>query len=153
MPIPDRPSTPYTASLLGYGGLVPFGVLSAISLLGGANGFLAQRALLSYGAVILSFVGAVHWGIAMMLPPSADARRQALWGWSVIPALMGWIALLLPPPTAGMLLVAGFATQYAWDHRVTEDGTLPAWYRPFRLRLTLIACMALLVGTAGWRLN
>jgi len=54
--------------LLGYAGLFPFFAAAAAALLGpppwrGA----ALSALAAYGAVILSFLGAVHWGLASTL--------------------------------------------------------------------------------------
>ena len=59
----ERPLPP-AATALGYAGLVPFaaGALGIV-LLGDELRVFAARALVAYGAVILSFVGAVHWGL------------------------------------------------------------------------------------------
>ncbi|MFC7474774.1 DUF3429 domain-containing protein [Dankookia sp. GCM10030260] len=44
---------------------------------------VALHALAAYGAVILSFLGAVHWGLALRAPPAeagATAPRRRGWG-------------------------------------------------------------------------
>jgi hypothetical protein len=58
---------------LGYGGLIPFAALAAGSLLLSDPALRAQCLLLLqvYGLSIISFVGAISWGIALM------ARRAA----------------------------------------------------------------------------
>ena len=139
---------PRTVALLGYGGLLPFGALALLLWLDGARSALWWPALLAYGAVILSFVGALHWGFAMVLPGLAAAQRQGLWVWGVVPALVAWLAVLWAAPGAAVLLVAGFVAHYARDRRlVAQTGAaLPAWYLPLRTRLTLVASVCLLAG-------
>ena len=144
-------SAPRTVALLGYGGLLPFGALALLLVLDGARSALWWPALLAYGAVILSFVGALHWGFAMALPGLGAAQRQGLWVWSVVPALVAWPALLWAAPGAAVLLVAGFVAHYAQDRRlVAQTGAaLPAWYLPLRTRLTLVASVCLLAGAVA----
>ena len=55
---------PAPALLLGAGGLVPFVCLPVLDALHPASELLLQ-ALATYAAVILSFVGALHWGYAV----------------------------------------------------------------------------------------
>ena len=136
------PALPATVAWLGYGGLIPFVALAAAAALGIAD----AAALLAYGAVILSFVGALHWGFAMTLRELPSARRNTAFLWSVVPALLAWVALLLPTLPAVVLLVAGFLAQYVRDLALSRAGTLPAWYLPLRLRLTVVACLSLLAG-------
>jgi hypothetical protein len=103
---------PAAVAWLGYGGLVPFVAFCAGSLLGGAHADLSRAALFSYGAVILSFVGALHWGIALAAPGLATRQRAALFAWSVLPALLAWPSLLLYVKPATLLLVGGFAASH-----------------------------------------
>ena len=49
-------------------------------------------ASLDYAAVILAFMGAIHWGLAMRDRSGAGAGPY-LWG--VTPSLLAWLALLL----------------------------------------------------------
>lgn len=128
---------------LGYGGLVPFVGLAAASLLE-VQPQLAQQALLAYGAVILSFVGALHWAFAMMLDSLTDRQRAWMYAWSTLPALLAWPALLLEPRVGSVILVASFAMHYVQDRRLVARASLPRWYLPLRLRLSAVATLCLL---------
>ena len=135
-----------TARWLGYGGLIPFLVLAPLSLLDSHHGFTWSDALFAYGAVILSFVCALHWGFAMALSGLDDARRVRTVLWSVVPSLMAWPALLLVPMEAAVLLVTGFVLHYIQDRRLARHAELPDWYLPLRLQLTVVACLSLIAG-------
>lgn len=135
-----------TARWLGYAGLIPFVVLAPASLLDPHHGLTWSDALYAYGAVILSFVCALHWGFAMALPGLDDARRTRTMLWSVVPSLIAWPALLLVPTDAAALLVIGFVLHYVQDRRLARHATLPSWYLPLRLQLTTVACIALIAG-------
>lgn len=139
-------SLPRAVAALGYGGLLPFVGLALLMPLDAHHGQLWGDALVAYGALILSFVGAVHWGFAMALPGLTAERRRACFVWSTVPALIAWPALLLIPPLASVLLVAGFAAHYWQDRRLAVATRLPEWYLPLRLRLTVVACLGLLSG-------
>lgn len=131
---------PVAARWLGFGGLLPFALAAVVGLLAPEPlRDLALRSLIGYGAVILSFLGGVRWGLAMATP-------ERLWGplsISVLPALLGWIALLLPTSTALLTLALGFAAMLMVDLRLAEA---PPWYRLLRLPLSLGAVIALLLG-------
>jgi hypothetical protein len=131
---------------LGYGGLLPFAGLAAATVVGGDYAPLAGHGLRNYGAVILSFVGAIDWGFAMTIDTLSESRRTQLWIWSVIPALVAWIALFLIPTIASAALVLGFIVQYWQDLRLARETGLPTWFIPLRLRLTLGASVCLTVG-------
>ena len=54
------------AWVFGLAGLIPFVGLAGIMAVGPAHWYAASQVLLSqYGALILSFVGALHWGYAV----------------------------------------------------------------------------------------
>jgi hypothetical protein len=101
------------------------------------------QGILAYGAVILSFVGALHWGFAIGIPGLDRTVRDRSFIWSVMPALLAWLCLLLPPFAACLGLIAGFALHYGCDRRLPYLAQLPAWYLPLRLRLTAVACVCL----------
>lgn len=146
---------PRVVALLGYGGLLPFAV-GALGLLFVPMGHaLWQTLLLAYAAIILSFVGALHWGFAMR---ADESYATGLYSWSVVPALLGWVALLLPgvlpllgsdshtgTVLAAALLIVAYATHYLQDRRLAQHQPLPAWYLPLRLRLSTGAVLALVV--------
>ena len=67
---------PRTVAWLGYGGLIPFLSLTTASLLDRHHAAVWSDALYGYAAIILSFVGALHWGLAMGLPGLTDSQRS-----------------------------------------------------------------------------
>ncbi len=138
---------PRSVAWLGYGGLLPFLFLAPASLLDVHHGPLWSDALFAYGAIILSFIGALHWAFAMMLNELTEKQRTARFVWSVVPALLAWPALLLSPPLSGPLLISGFLTHYWQDRRLDAIAQLPPWYLPLRFRLTTVACLCLAAGS------
>ncbi|WP_236871935.1 DUF3429 domain-containing protein [Burkholderia pseudomultivorans] len=78
---------------LALAGLAPFVALSWLSVHASAANDDYVHALLNYAACIASFVGAVHWGVALRASESPP-RQRILYGWSVIPALMAWAVLM-----------------------------------------------------------
>ena len=137
---------PRTVAWLGYGGLLPFLALTPASLLDHHHGAVWSDALYAYGAIILSFIGALHWGLAMSLPELTERQRSAWFAWSVVPALIAWPAVLFSPPLAAPLLVFGFIAHYLQDRRLARQATLPDWYLPLRLRLSSVAVVCLVAG-------
>ncbi len=121
-------------SLLGFGGLAPFG-LAALGTHSGIDalvlyGFLGGTA---YGAVILSFLGAVHWGLAMQ-----GDRSHYWYVWSITPALFGFASLLLFDVEMRVVaLIPLFALTWLVDGQAAKYGLIPNWY--MRLRSTLTA--------------
>ena len=138
----DLLTIPKVAFWLGFSGLIPFvaaavvGHLSAESLHD-----LSLQALLAYGAVILSFLGGIRWGLAIATTDSADLFGPLFL--SVLSALLGWIALLVPSSTGLVLLALGFAAILIADLWLS---TAPHWYRLLRLPLSVGAIVALLMG-------
>ncbi|OAJ49610.1 DUF3429 domain-containing protein [Pseudomonas marginalis] len=132
--------------LLGYGGLLPFIFLALLIPFSLDYRQFFAIALVNYGAVILSFVGALHWGFAMTVQDMSAKQRSDRFIWSVIPALIAWIATLLPMPSGCLLLVIGLVAHLLQDRRLLRVISLPAWYLPMRLRLTLVASVCLLLA-------
>jgi len=144
MNTPLNPALPRSAAWLGFGGLLPFIGLALTAFVDRHHGIVWADALVAYGAVILSFVGALHWGFAMALPGMPQALRRNCFVWSVVPALIGWLALILPAFSGLLLLLVGFWAHFLRDRRLATPAGLPAWYLPLRLRLTGIASLCLL---------
>lgn len=136
-------SRPTVVAWLGYGGLLPFVGTALLCWLAPGQRVWWLDMLLTYGAVILSFVGALHWGFAMVHPATAGRPMNGMYAWSVMPSLLGWAALLVAPAAGATLLIAGFLVQYRQDLRLARVLSLPAWYLPLRLQLTVVACLCL----------
>ena len=137
---------PRTVAWLGYSGLLPFVLLAPASLLDHHHGAVWSDALVAYGAIILSFIGALHWGLAMTLPELSERQRSAWFAWSVVPALIAWPAVLFSPIVAAPLLVFGFIAHFLQDRRLARQANLPDWYLPLRLRLSSVAVICLVAS-------
>lgn len=148
---PSGKSPPKIALRLGYAGLIPFAVSTLAILLSREDPFLqetAGMALLAYGAVILSFLGGVHWGRALYAPSSNLQMRDFVL--SVLPSIFGWSCLLLPMISAGvLLLILGYIWQVYVDVRAMRQNALPSWFGRLRVQLTAGATLFLLVGGAA----
>jgi glutaredoxin len=139
---------PEAGRWLGYAGLIPL----AAALLGYVSSGEVRAAyfahqFIAYGAVILSFVGAVHWGLAI----STGGARVMRLSLSVTPALLAWAALLLPAGIAAWVLLAGFLVLRAWEASPPVARSLPAWYRQLRTRLTGAVALLLLAFAVAAR--
>lgn len=134
---------PAPARLLGPAGAIPFLALAIAAWLGAA---WAPPALAAYGAAILAFLGAVHWGLALRAPA---AERDAAWGrlgLGVVPALLAWVALLLPVTAALTLLAGGILATAAVETVAAGRGLLPRSYLRLRWLLSTLAAASLLLG-------
>jgi hypothetical protein len=138
----NTPSVPAVPKYLGYAGLIPFLGLSA------GLWFIPQQyessislALLAYGAVILSFMGAIHWGVAIELENTLQKMQL---GWSVVPALIGWVALLLPVIYGYSILIIAFSALCIVDSYMTKQKAMPPWYPRLRVPLTAVVVLSLI---------
>lgn len=135
-----------SVSALGYAGLIPFAVLAAALWLGPQEHLSFVRlALLSYGATIASFLGAIHWGLAMR---DVGARRVAPYVWGVLPSLVAWGALLAPPVVGLLVMAMLLVVCFGVDRRTYPGYGLSHWL-PMRLVLTLLASASCVLGAAA----
>lgn len=144
---PSSGTAPLPALLLGAAGWVPFVGLALLSAGNPASSVALLHALATYAAVILGFVGALHWGYAVHAN-SHGRLAMMQYGWSVLPAIAGWLALQLPLTTALRAQALAFVACYAVDHRLATLEVVPRWFLRLRATLTAIAAAAL-VG-ASW---
>lgn len=148
LPTPSRPTR--WAHALGYGGLIPFvGLASAVWVLNPVDRAHSVFALLAYGATILSFLGAIHWGLAMR---DGATPSTGLLVWGVLPSLLAWLALLVDPVLGVWLIAAGLCACFLVDRKVYPGFGLGAWL-PMRLRLTVVAGLCCLAGASRYVLN
>ncbi len=142
-------SLPMIAIVLGLAGLIPFVAASfgAVWL----QGDWATRSLLAlqaYAAVILAFLGGVHWGIGLETGVGQTVRAQrARFGLGVLPSLIGWAGLLITfvgLPLVGLgVMAAGFIALTIAEARATQSGLLPGSYMALRWVLSIIVILCL----------
>ena len=128
---------------LGLAGLIPF--VGAGALAWWAPSVWQVTAVYGfsyYSAVILSFLGGVHWGSALQVPRAGNQRRLVL---AMVPSLLAWPALLFNVTTGLWVLLAGFILIGGYDlSRDGRDG-FPRWYLTLRCLLTAVVVLCHLV--------
>lgn len=144
-PVFPAPVLPLIARRLGVAGLVPFlaGALLVWLVHEEAHPY-ATLALASYAAVVMSFLGGIHWGLAFR-----HAEPPALWfAWGTVPSLVAWLAVMMPPSAGlvidGVMLLAC----YAVDRRLYPAQGVAHWLT-LRFRLSAVAALSCLLGAAG----
>lgn len=142
-PAPRIPTLSPTAEIAGYAGVVPFvACLAGVALFPGyAERELSQRCALAYGAVILAFVGAVHWGLALAGRLAWTPARVA---GSILPSVAGAAATLLGGTRGLALLAVSFGVFWLYEHQ-RLGSELPPDYVAMRRNLTLAVCALLAV--------
>ena len=155
MSTPDTPeSAIVTPSLkpgnaawaLGIAGLLPFVASAAgLWLLAPDWASFAALALLTYAAVIVSFLGGIHWGLAMQL----SQTRPGLLIWGVLPSLLAWAGLLLNSVWGLLLMAASLLLCYIVDCQIYRSLWLGGWIG-LRGLLTIVSVLSCLVGAAAF---
>ena len=137
---------PPLALLLGLAGLLPFLGCGLLALRPAADPVDARGllALIAYGAVILAFLGGVHWGFA--LPDAARRAEPQRLSLGVVPSLVGWVALL----------TVGFVGTTIVEARATRAGLMPRGYMALRYGLSatvvVVLLLVLILRVAGARI-
>ena len=117
---------------LGYLGLIPFVFGAVTALLSQELVSLAFQAFILYSLAILSFMGGVHWGLALITGTRQSTRLLI----SVIPVVAAWICLIaLPAPLTLAVLGGGFIAQWFIDRSILAELPIPSWYLEMRPRL------------------
>ena len=138
---------PVNTVWLGGLGVVPFAASSAVAVLASpqisAHG---EFALLVYGAVILSFLGGILWGRILALGSvEALSNQTRTLITSIVPSLIGWIAVLIGPELGLPALAIAFFFMLITDLIHAKGNLFPAWYPKLRVPLTLTVIPFLLV--------
>jgi hypothetical protein len=141
---------PPAAIALGIAGLIPFigcGVAALAQPIPLATPWVI--ALIAYGAVVLSFLGGVHWGFVLATPGDESTRRRdaVRLGLGVCPAIVGWLAVatafVLPPEAALAVLIAGFVATAVVEAQGRRLGLVSPAYMWLRWGLTVVVVAAL----------
>ncbi|MDX2218791.1 MAG: DUF3429 domain-containing protein [Burkholderiales bacterium] len=127
-------------ALLVLTGALPF-LSATLSLVAGGpfHQTIAVVMLVTYAAVILSFLGGIHWGLALKIMDSAPTSASRLFVLSVLPALAAWAVLFLVADPrwqlVGMFVI--LLAVWALDGLLSVQGIIPRWF--FRLRSLITA--------------
>jgi hypothetical protein len=111
----------------------------------------AITALVTYSAVILSFLGGIEWGLAIRDDAGNEASRAIALGLSTVSSLAAWAVLWLPSATWQVGAALGlFVAVWAADQWMASRGLLPAWF--VDLRTAISALVSAILALALFRL-
>jgi len=129
---------------LGIAGLIPFILLSLSCWLVHPD-WLGHfiKGQLSYGIGILSFLGGIHWGAALLLDRRDDAQSRQSLIWGVIPSVIAWFSMTYIG-TGFLVQMVAFIVAYKVDKGLYTEYQMPAWFLQLRYKLTVLVLMALL---------
>ena len=156
--LPEPPFTapskmPLPVMLLGAAASFPLTTLAGMIVMGiTVPGIDNTFALMVYGAIVLTFMSGVLWGLAMIMPGhgapgrwghSSEWRRYLV---SFAPALCAWVGLLLPLKAGALVMAGGFIAMLIYDLHCTRVGEAPSWFPALRWPLVIMAVGSLIVG-------
>lgn len=147
--VASRAHVPTMAMVLGAAGAFPFLALSfAAPFVDESLREQTTSVLTAYGAVILSFLGGIHWGLAINAAHAAAEERRLFrrLSCSVVPALIGWIAFLIPPAASLSVLAVAFVAVLCVDLIAARNEEVPEWYPMLRVPLTVAVVLSLVIG-------
>ncbi|KAG8853893.1 hypothetical protein FRB96_007902 [Tulasnella sp. 330] len=107
----------------------------------------AAHVQVTYGAVILSFLGALHWGMEFVGYGGQQGYKRLALG--VAPVVFAWTTLTLDPSMALITQWVGFTGLWYADMRVTALGWTPIWYSQYRFYLSILIGTCILVTLWG----
>jgi len=143
------------ARKLGYAGLIPFvGGTLFIWLLAGQDDsapfMFMVRALSTYAALIVSFLGGIPWGLIMWESaagmPLPDKHKRALWT-GVAYSLAAWVALLMPPHAGLVVMGVLLIVCYLTDRKRYPELGVSGWLT-LRFRLTSLSSLSCFLAAA-----
>jgi len=108
---------------------------------------LLEPIQIGYGASILSFLGAIHWGLEWAGYGGYQGYKRYAIG--VVAPLVAASTLLMPIEGALITQFIGFVALYYVDTRAATRGWTPPWYAVYRFVLTFIVGASLVLCLIG----
>ncbi|KZM28553.1 uncharacterized protein EKO05_0005665 [Ascochyta rabiei] len=108
---------------------------------------LLEPIQIGYGASIISFLGAIHWGLEWAKYGGVHGYPRYAIG--VFAPMAGWSATVMPIEYALITQFLSFVGLYFIDTRAALKGWTPPWYREYRFILTFIVGVSIVVTLIG----
>lgn len=125
------------AQTLTYAGLLPFwGAAIIPAIVPDLLGLDYDRIILTYGAVIASFIAGIHWGVYLFKNTHIN-----LFIHSNIAALLAWFAVIAALPGSEAVLIGCFLYLLFIDKQLKNANIIEPWY----LRMRIIATTAVVI--------
>lgn len=135
--------------------LLPLNVLGLVPLVifaFGAVGHIPETAermlvaLIDYAALILTFAGAAHWGLALVQNTARASLRLCV---AVLPMIIAWIALvaaqLVAPAVALAVLIIGYLATVVTEQRAAQWLLVPRGYVWVRWVFSVVAVIMMVM--------
>ncbi|KAF2628763.1 hypothetical protein BU25DRAFT_409794 [Macroventuria anomochaeta] len=108
---------------------------------------LLEPIQIGYGASIISFLGAIHWGLEWAKYGGVHGYPRYAIG--VFAPIAGWSATVMPVEYALITQFMSFVGLYFVDTRAALKGWTPPWYREYRFILTFIVGASIVISLIG----
>lgn len=108
----------------------------------------AIAALVTFAAIILSYLGGIEGGLALREEAGNERTRAGALCLSALPALAAW-GMLLALPSSQWQVGAAIALLVAvWvaDLWLARHGLIPPWFVDLRTAITALACVILAIA-------
>ncbi|KAK4203398.1 hypothetical protein QBC40DRAFT_274707 [Triangularia verruculosa] len=99
-----------------------------------------------YGVALISFLGAIHWGLEFAEKQASRERTRLRYAVGVAAPLVAWPTTFFPIEWALITQFCAFTALYFVDARAMFRGWAPAWYQTYRFVLTAIVGGALMIS-------
>ena len=136
------------AWILVIAGVVPFAGATIVLLWGDSHIRIpAIAALVTYAAILLSYLGGIEGGLALREQFGTEKTRAVALGLSAVPSLAAWGILWLPSPQMQLgAATALFVVVWMADLAAAHAGLIPSWWVDLRTAATAVA--AAILGVA-----
>lgn len=133
------------------GGVI-FAALTAVLVSGESHVRIpAIGALVTFAAIILSYLGGIEGGLALHDQVGTEKTRAVSLCLSTLPALAAWGVLWLGSPQQQIgASIALFIAVWCADLWLARQGLIPSWFVDMRTAITALVC--LILGLAFWLL-
>jgi len=102
---------------------------------------------IGYGAVIISVLGAIHWGLEYAGFGGHHSYNRYMYG--VIAPAVAWPTIFMPVEYALITQFVAFNFLYFADARATVRGWCPPWYSTYRFVLTFFVGASIVISLVG----
>jgi len=102
---------------------------------------------IGYGAVIISFLGAIHWGLEWA--GYGGTKGYSRYAIGIAAPAVAWPTILMPVEYALIAQFLAFNFLFYTDSRATKRGWAPPWYAVYRFVLTFIVGGSIVASLIG----
>lgn len=130
------------AKLLGYAGLLPFVAIPILIIIGLLDAYLGYLHFVQYSAIILSFLGGIHW-----LDAIQNRRSNHQLFASMLPSIVAWLSLIFLDGAMllGILSISHIAVLIYDKYVLALEKDILIDYTQLRIVLTTVVVISHLV--------